>query len=122
MHKTTYKRLQFADPLPELVLGGQKTTTWRVDDPRNTPFVSLSVVVGDRLSLCSGDGTEFARAVVLSITETTFGKLSMEEKAGHEKFASEKEMYDTYNRYYGFLRIPITPETKVKVLKFELET
>ena len=121
MRTTVPKKLLFATGLPELVLSGKKTSTWRVDDPRNTPFVSLKVKVGDHLSFCRNDtGVEFAKAVVLSIENTTFGKLNREEKEGHEKFASEKEMYATYNRYYSGLGIPITPDTKIKILRFRL--
>ncbi len=121
MQKKAPKKLLFADNLPELVLSGQKTSTWRVDDPRNTPFVSLKLAEGDKLSMCRNtDGTEFAKGIVLSIESSTFGSLSPEERQGHEKFASEKEMYDTYNRYYGSLGIPITPDTKIKIVRFRL--
>ena len=121
MQKNAPKKLLFATGLPELVLSGEKTTTWRVDDPKNIPFVSLNVKVGDQLSFCRNDsGAEFAKAVILAIEKTTFGNLSKEEKEGHEKFASEKEMYETYNRYYTALGIPIIPDTKIKILRFRL--
>jgi len=36
---------------------------------------------------------------------------------GHEEFASEEKMYQTYSNYYDK---SVTPETTVKVVKFKL--
>jgi len=108
------KKLKFAEPLPKLVLTGRKDTTWRVGDEKN-------ITCGDRLSLCYSDGlnkeNEFAKAVVLWTKETTFENLTNEDYEGHEKFNSENEMYNTYSKYY---KMKITPQTKVKVVKFKL--
>lgn len=105
------KQLKFAEPLPELVLAGSKTSTWRINDKRG-------IVAGDELSLCrSPDGTEFARAVVTSAEETTFGALTAEDKAGHEDFSSDEEMYATYSGYY---KMAVGPETKLKIIRFKL--
>jgi hypothetical protein len=114
------KILLFAEPLPELVLKGIKTSTWRVDDKRNTPFIKLKLIEGDELSLCRNDGSEFAKAIVVSIEKTTFGQLNKEEMEGHEKFASDEEMYKTYSGYYKFLNIPIDSKTKLKIIRFKL--
>ena len=108
------KKLRFADPLPQLVLSNKKDTTWRIEDEKN-------LSVNDELSLSYADGTnkdkEFAKAKIIWVKETTFGSLTKEDKEGHEKFNSEDEMYKTYSRYYGN---PVTPETKLKVIKFKL--
>lgn len=104
------KQLKFVDPLPELVLSGQKNTTWRIDDKRN-------IEEGDDLSLCYNDGSEFAKAKAVKVKETTFGNLTEEDKEGHEKFLSEEEMYKTYSGYYN---MDVTPKTKVKIIKFRL--
>ena len=53
----------------------------------------------------------------MAIKETWFGKLTPEDKNGHEPFASEKEMYDTYAGYY---QQTVEPETVVKVIRFRL--
>ena len=106
----TIKRLKFLEPLPELVLRGLKDVTWRVNDDKN-------IAVGDVLSLCRCDGKEFAKADVVRVKETTFGRLSEEDKKGHEEFSCDAEMYETYSNYYG---LRVTPETGVKVIKFKL--
>ncbi len=38
------KRLRFSEPLPELILSGRKTVTWRINDEKN-------IQQGDVLSL-----------------------------------------------------------------------
>ncbi|MFW5853021.1 MAG: ASCH domain-containing protein [Patescibacteria group bacterium] len=104
------KQLKFTEPLPNLVLGGQKDTTWRINDDKE-------ISTGDQLSLCCNDEREFTKAEVIWIKETTFENLTNEDKEGHEKFSSDEEMLQTYSGYYN---IKIEPKTKVKVIKFKL--
>jgi hypothetical protein len=104
------KKLRFSTELIEKILSGKKTTTWRVDDDKD-------IRAGDELSLCNAGNVEFATAKVISVKETTFGKLTNEDRKGHETFKSDEEMYRTYSRYY---KIRITPDTKLKVIKFIL--
>jgi hypothetical protein len=91
-------------------MDGRKYTTWRIGDEKN-------ISVGDKLSLCFTNGTEFAKAEVIGVNETTFDALTDEEKGGHEKFPSDEEMYTTYSRYY---KMEVTPKTKLKIIKFRL--
>lgn len=104
------KKLKFSEPLPELILNGTKTATWRIDDEKG-------ITKGDRLSLCRKDGKEFARALVISTKNTTFGKLTEQDKEGHEKFDSDSKMYATLSAYYN---APITEKTQFKIVRFQL--
>ncbi|MBW2970375.1 ASCH domain-containing protein [Candidatus Woesearchaeota archaeon] len=104
------KYFRFSEPLPELILSGKKTSTWRINDEKN-------IVVGDVVPLWRKDGSEFAKAKIISVDEVEFGNLSDEDKKGHETFSSDEEMYSTYSRYY---KMKVTPKTKVKVFKFVL--
>lgn len=104
------KRLKFSEPLPEKILNGEKDTTWRINDDKN-------IMVNDILSLCHKDGTEFAKAEVIKVKETTLGNLTDDDKKGHESFKSDEEMYKTYSAYY---KTQVTSETKVKIIKFKL--
>jgi len=104
------KQLKFSEPLPELILSGKKNTTWRINDNKN-------ILGGDSLSLCHNNGEEFAKAKAISVKETNFGNLTEEDKKGHEEFSSDKEMYETYSRYYN---IKVTSETKVKIIRFRI--
>jgi hypothetical protein len=104
------KQLKFAEPLPKLVLEGQKNTTWRINDNKN-------ITTEDRLSLCYNNGQEFGKAKVIWTKETTFENLTKEDKEGHEKFSCENEMYQTYSGYYN---MKVEPKTRVKIIKFKL--
>jgi hypothetical protein len=104
------KRLKFSEPLPKLILEGKKYATWRINDDKN-------LVASDIIALCHSNGMEFARAVIETVEEKTFGDLTDEDKLGHEEFASDEEMYKTYSKYY---RMNVTPRTKLKIIKFKL--
>lgn len=104
------KKLHFTDPLVKLILAGEKTTTWRINDEKD-------IAVGDELSLRNSKQDEFARVKVISVKETTFEKLLPEDKDTHEKFKSDEEMYQTYSRYYD---IVVTPKTEIKVIRFKI--
>jgi hypothetical protein len=104
------KRLKFAEPLPGLVLSGKKDTTWRINDDKD-------LICNDELSCCYNNGNEFSKAKILWTKETIFKNLTKEDLDGHEPFNSEKEMLDTYSRYYNII---VTPETRLKVIKFRL--
>jgi hypothetical protein len=104
------KPLKFSEPLPEKVLEGEKDTTWRIGDEKE-------ISVNDELSLRTVEGEEFARARVLWVKNTIFGRLTEEDREGHESFDSREEMYRTYSDYYD---TEVGPDTKVKVVKFRL--
>ncbi len=82
----------------------------RINDDKN-------LIVGDVLDLCKTNNEEFGKTKIISVKETTFGKLSNEDRDGHEKFNSEEEMYKTYSKYY---KTEINSESKLKIIKFEL--
>jgi len=104
------KVLKFANDMPERILSGEKTATWRINDEKN-------ISVGDDLSLCRPDGKEFTRAKVIFVRVAAFEELSDDVKISHEKYKSDKEMYDTFS---GFYKMEVTPKTKVKIIKFKL--
>ncbi|MFB6242291.1 MAG: hypothetical protein ABEJ36_05845 [Candidatus Nanosalina sp.] len=49
--------------------------------------------------------------------QTTFGRLTEEDREGHESFESEEEIYQTYSDYYDK---EVGPDTELKVVKFRL--
>lgn len=106
------KYVKFTDNLIPLILKGQKYSTWRINDEKN-------IQTGDEISLQHNDGTEFARARVISVKMTTFLKLTLEDRKGHEEFSSDDEMYRKYSEYY---KIKVKPTTQVKIIKFKLFT
>lgn len=110
--KTLDKTFIFSGNLPELILRREKTTTWRL------PYSYKDFFIGDTVKLRSRiNGSNFGMAKILSIKYTTLGKLTKEDKEGHETFRSKREMYRTYSKYYN---INATPKTRIEVFKFKL--
>jgi len=58
------KSLKFSEPLPEMILRGKKTVTWRLFDEKN-------IQSGDTLLFCRKDGTAFAKAEMFPSFEKT---------------------------------------------------
>lgn len=65
----------------------------------------------------SGTDKHFATAKLTRIIEKKFGKLSAQDKNGHEDFEDDEAMYKTYSRYYSR---PVDSNTLVKIIWFEL--
>ena len=106
------KTLKFRENLSKLILAGEKDTTWRLFDDKN-------LSVGDEVSFLIWETEEeFGRVKITYVNETIFGKLTEEDWEGHEKFESEKEMYETFSRFYNR---EVTKDSPLKVIKFEFK-
>ncbi len=74
---------------------------------------------GDQLLFVSKEtGEEFGGAVITSLHSKTLGTLTDADWEGHERFASEEEMYKTYRGYYGDR---VNEESVVKILSFDFQ-
>ena len=106
------KTIKFRDFLAELVLKGEKTSTWRLFDDKDFQ-------IGDEVDLINWNtGEKFAEGVLTDVREKKLGHLQPPDFEGHEKFESEQAMYDAYRTYYGDR---VGPETVVKIIRFELK-
>lgn len=105
------KTVKFMPHLAEMVLRGEKTSTWRLFDDKD-------LSVGDELSLVNKETLkEFAKAKITKVEEKKLKDLKDEDFVGHERFESEEQMYKTYRSYYGD---NVGPDTMVKMIDFEL--
>ena len=107
------KTLKFSPNLIPGILDGSKTSTWRLWDDKN-------LTAGDRVVFLDKEtGKKFATAELTRVYTTTLGKLTAEEKEGHEEFASDKDMYKKFEGYYNRSVGPDTPVTIVlyKIIK-----
>ncbi|MBI2268112.1 MAG: ASCH domain-containing protein [Candidatus Blackburnbacteria bacterium] len=105
------KILKFSPELVPIILNGSKTSTWRLFDDKN-------LTEDDKLSLVNRETLkEFAKAKITSVKQTTFGKLTKEDKDGHESFKNDKKMYETYSHYYN---CDINKTTPLKIIRFQL--
>jgi len=105
------KSLKFRKELSNLVLEGNKNSTWRLFDDKD-------IQAGDDLELIVWETQQpFAKAIVTKVVEKPLGKLTDEDKKGHEVFESEQDMYNTYSTYYNHV---VGPKTIIKIIWFKL--
>lgn len=106
------KSLKFKNHLVPLVLSGKKDVTWQMFDDKN-------LKAREELELINSDaGEKFGEAVIESVREKKLGEINDEDFAGHEKFESRKEMFETYKTYYGE---KVNWDTSVKIIKLKLK-
>jgi hypothetical protein len=105
------KQVGFDPKLVSLIISGQKTATWRIDDQKDLSS-------GDVCDLINSEtGKKFATGRLTKVFQKQFKELTEDDKKGHEKYFSEEEMFKTFEYYY---KKPIGPETLIKVVMFEL--
>ena len=107
------KTLKFAPHLVEKIIKGDKTSTWRLFDDKDLKDEDEIIFINKET------GENFGIATITSIKVKTLGTLIEEDWIGHEKFASDDEMYATYKKYYGD---KIGPESEVKILTFSFQS
>ncbi|MEX0930615.1 MAG: ASCH domain-containing protein [Candidatus Paceibacterota bacterium] len=105
------KTLKFAHNLVGKIIDGSKTVTWRLFDDKD-------LLVGDRLQFINGDTRDgFAEAEIVAVQEKKLGEIEEADCVGHEKYADQEEMLETYRGYYGD---SVDRDTAVKIIEFKL--
>ncbi len=107
------KTLKFAPELCKQILAGTKTSTWRLFDDKD-------LTVGDDLTFVNKQTLEvFGTGEITQLYIKTLGTLEESDWIGHERFASEQVMYDTYRSYYGD---QVHTDSEVKIIFFNFIT
>jgi hypothetical protein len=105
------KTLKFRPHLAEMILKGEKTTTWRLFDDKD-------IQKGDHIALINWETKEeFAQAEVMDAWEKKLGEVEEKDFSGHEVFKDKEEMLAEYRHYYGD-RVDL--DSPVKIIKFKL--
>jgi uncharacterized protein YqfB (UPF0267 family) len=106
------KSLKFTPQLCEQILQGSKTSTWRLFDDKD-------LQKGDVLEFLNKETLKkFGTATIITLYTKTLGTLEDSDWEGHERFASDEEMYATYRQYYGD---SVNPDTEVKIISFDFK-
>jgi len=108
--RTDDQATKFRASLVPLVLNREKTSTWRLWDDND-------LSVGDHVECVDETGRVFAHVTITAIVEKPLGSLTEDEKAGHERYRNDEEMYATLTGYYGR---PVGPDAPVKVAWFAI--
>lgn len=103
------KTLKFYTPLANLIIQNKKHTTWRLFDEKD-------LQPGDPIEFVNKDTLEvFGIGEIQTLALRTLGTLTESDWDGHEQFASEEEMYETYRSYYSK---HVDADTTVKIITF----
>ncbi len=106
------KILKFTPELCRLILNGEKTSTWRLFDDKD-------LQPGDEIQFMNkSTGEVFGQGEITNLKITTLGGLESADWEGHERYASDEEMYAAYRSYYGDR---VRPESEVKIVNFSFK-
>lgn len=106
----TKDSLKFTPELTEMVKQGKKTSTVRLE--------AKDVTVGDFVDFYTRDGvavTPFGKAKILTKRQMALGEIP-NDLAGHEKYETEAEKLESYQKYYGD---QVTLDTLFTIYDFE---
>lgn len=110
------KTLKFKHELAQMILAGQKTSTWRLYDDKDIS-VDDSIKIIDKVR---PDDTKswkiIGEGTVNQVVEKKLSDVTAEDLKGHENFSSKDEMLQTYREYYGQR---VTFDTPVKIIQFD---
>lgn len=110
------KTLKLDHQLALDVLGGKKTSTWRINDEKNLT-VNDEVELIDKVDPGKHDTWRvIGKATITRIVQKRLGDVTLVDMEGHESFASVDEMVKNYQKYYG---PDVSVHTPVKMIHFE---
>lgn len=102
------KILYYGEPIPQILVDGEKRATFRVTDGQD-------ITRGDLVSFLLPNGAEFARVACTKTKWTRFKDLTEEDWGDHERFTSTEKMLSTYSNWE---QRPIKIEDPVKIIRF----
>jgi ribonuclease HI len=109
------KTLKFDHNLAQLILQGEKTSTWRLYDDKDIS-VDDTIKIIDKVEPDNPESWEVVgQGHVNEVTEKRLGDVTPKDIAGHESFDTKEEMLRTYKQYYGER---VTLDTAVKIINF----
>ncbi len=110
------KTLKFEHKFAQMILKGEKTSTWRLYDDKD-------LSVDDRIKIIDkanpDDDTSWeviGQAKVNEVIEKRLGDVTDKDMKGHEDFDSKDQMLATYRGYYGER---VNWETPIKIINFD---
>lgn len=112
------KTLKFNHHSAKLILLGKKISTWRLFDDKdlgvNDQITIIDKIKNDDPSSWHAIGV----ATITEIVEKRLADVTEENMIGEGSFATKKEMYRTYQQYYGS---KVEPSTPVKIVYFDFQ-
>ncbi len=109
------KTLKFEHDLAQMILKGDKTSTWRLYDDKDLS-VDDTIKIIDKVNPDEPSSWQvIGQGKINEVIEKRLGDITPEDMAGHEPFNSKDEALKKYKGYYGER---VTLETPLKIIKF----
>lgn len=109
------KSLKLDHDLAGQVLSGAKTSTWRIFDDKNIS-VNDDIILIDKVDPRDKQTwVTIGVAHVSQVVEKRLGDVHQSDFDGHEKFASQADMIEAYQKYYGET---VSLQTPIKIIHF----
>ncbi len=103
----------FVPDLVPLVISGEKTLTYRLEDNYNYDILQP----GDLVKTINSETEEtFAELEIVDKSYTTFGNLPLDAEE-HERYSSKEEQRDTFHKYYNR---EIKDDERIIILEFKI--
>ena len=109
------KTLKFNHQLASMIISGQKTSTWRINDEKNLSVDDEIQIVDKVDRIDKSTWTVIGTARINQILAKRLGQINNEDFEGHEEYSSKEEMINTFKGYYGE---DINENTAVKIVQF----
>jgi len=110
------KKLKLDHELAQLVIEGQKTSTWRLFDDKDLS-VDDKVLLVDKVDPKQPNTWKaIGMATINSVHERRLADITDRDLSEGEAFMSREEMLATYRRYYG---PNVTWQTPIKIIQFD---
>ena len=114
--KDEMKTLKFDHQLAQLILGGQKTSTWRLYDDKDLS-VDDDLHMIDKVDPTQPESWRvIGQGKVTEVVEKKLGSVTEQDMKGHEEFNSKGQMLEIYQEYYGHR---VSFNTPVKIVHFD---
>src|SRR5438105_1686739 len=110
------KTLKFNHEYAQLILSGKKTTTWRLYDDKDLSVDDTIKIIDKVDPKDSKTWKIIGQGKVTQVIEKKLADVTKEDMAGHETYASEEEMLETYKKRYGSR---VSLDTPVKIIYFD---
>lgn len=111
------KTLKFDHDFAQLILAGEKTSTWRLYDDKDLSVNDTIRIIDKVNSNDTKSWRVIGDAQVKEIIEKKLGDVTDRDMAGHEVYKSQEEMLETYRQRYGS-RVTLDDPVKIVVFKF----
>ncbi len=125
------KTLKIDHESAQLIVGGQKTTTWRVNDDKDL-HVNDVVLIIDKVKPVEPDSWQvIGEALLNEVLEKRIGDITPDDLTGHKEYSTKESILQASRNFYGpsvdehtpikFLSFAFTPQQQRSLAKADVK-